>query len=460
MADRDDRTPGYPAPPKAGEPPLHRAARVGDIRDIERLVGVGVPIDHPFDMRLGEGETPLMMTPLMVAAGSGDGATHETVSRLIELGADPSIELDAWTAAGFACAGIPGYRPGADGARLAALLEAGPAPAGEYGAWLVAELAAHDLSEQLEMLLAIGLDPDRGPCVENKGDPSACTPPVFTAAIGGSVGALRVLLRMGADPDARCHLTPDQTALFLTRDAAVVQALIEGGAAIDHVDKNGRTALYLHALTGQADCVRVLLEAGADFCGSSSDLLSAGAHSGELDVIKLLVEAGIDPLAPFPDGHTALHSACGESRPADPRATIQYLVSLGLDVDGGGAPCVTPLASALCEGSWIHVDELVRLGADVNAESQVLIGARGEREPVLFAALTSIDDPVEKTLTLLHAGASLDVTDLDGHAPIEVVRKKLERCREEDTKYGTNFWARRIADLERVLEILERADCH
>jgi len=68
----------------------------------------------------------LPATPLMVAAGSGDGAGAETVELLLQLGAAPRQKLMGRSAARFACKGLGfNYRPGGDATRLRRLLETG-----------------------------------------------------------------------------------------------------------------------------------------------------------------------------------------------------------------------------------------------------------------------------------------------------------------------------------------------
>src|SRR5580765_3128598 len=61
----------YPSPPP-DEPPLHRAARVGDHDEIRRLVQSGRPVDELFDIQSDPHARRRLSTPLMIAAGSGD----------------------------------------------------------------------------------------------------------------------------------------------------------------------------------------------------------------------------------------------------------------------------------------------------------------------------------------------------------------------------------------------------
>jgi len=92
MTDDYEPWPGY-LPPKAGEPALHRAARLGDHEAISSLMAAGADVNAVFDIQLDPDGPDTPATPLMVAAGSGDGASIETVELLLALGADPQQML-------------------------------------------------------------------------------------------------------------------------------------------------------------------------------------------------------------------------------------------------------------------------------------------------------------------------------------------------------------------------------
>src|SRR5437764_1116471 len=96
--------------------PLHRAARVGSHDEIRRLAAAGADLNSMFDMHLDPGGRTQFATPLMVAAGSGDGATVETIRLLLDLGADPTfVNKHGDSAAAFACQGLGwNYKPGGD----------------------------------------------------------------------------------------------------------------------------------------------------------------------------------------------------------------------------------------------------------------------------------------------------------------------------------------------------------
>jgi uncharacterized protein len=65
-----------------------------------------------------------------------------------------------------------------------------------------------------------------------------------------------------------------------------VLSLLRDGAKVDHKDDNGATALHHAAARGRLECVRILVEAGSDVNGGSSQspviLAAAGNGQGEV----------------------------------------------------------------------------------------------------------------------------------------------------------------------------------
>jgi len=93
-------------PPKKDEPALHCAARLGDHERIRQLVNEGSDINGLFDMALDPGGRSAFATPLMVAAGSGYGASVETMRLLLGLGANPLLKFEWGSVARFAAGGL------------------------------------------------------------------------------------------------------------------------------------------------------------------------------------------------------------------------------------------------------------------------------------------------------------------------------------------------------------------
>jgi ankyrin repeat protein len=105
--DRDKPSPDWERPP---EPAMHRAARHGDLCELESLVESGADVNVMADLEFDNGPHLKGLTALMVAARSIDGATTETLRWLVEHGADIHARsaggnTAAWYAAGHGGAG-------------------------------------------------------------------------------------------------------------------------------------------------------------------------------------------------------------------------------------------------------------------------------------------------------------------------------------------------------------------
>jgi hypothetical protein len=88
-------------------------------------------------------------------------------------------------------------------------------------------------------------------------------------------------------------------------NTAVLELMIEGGAALDAKDAAGNTALVAAAMAEQRDCVEILLRAGADPNGANMSgewtPLHAAAFKQAAAIAMLLLNHGADPEAP--DAH-------------------------------------------------------------------------------------------------------------------------------------------------------------
>lgn len=416
----------YP-PPKAGEPPLHRAARLGDGDAIRRLVAGGADLNVLFDIGLDPGARPHRATPLMVAAGSGDGASADTVSLLLELGADPKVTVGDESAATFACAGLGwNYKPGGDGERLRLLLEAGsPLPTGpEESNRLLCDTAASGDAARLRVLLSHGLDarghfdpeeakknhrammkhmaeyragqPDifasmpeelRASMAESMREmeeqmaeqqssaPSSYEIPLFRAAESGNAECVRLLLDAGADSKTRDN--SKRTAVYYASSAAVIRELMKAGLPLEDADEFEWSPLCNALSDGEEALprVRALIEAGADVNATHDHgytIFMSAVGSGRVpDVLRLLVASGADPHAVSDRGYNAFHAAIdvnGEANAEESvRDTLSYLKQLGVNIEQRNKADQTPLARAIQEGTGIEVKVLCELGANPNA---------------------------------------------------------------------------------------------
>ncbi len=465
----------YP-PPKPGEPDLHRGARLGDAEGIRRLVAEGAALDAAFDIQVDPGAKSNPATPLMVATGSGDGASVETVRLLLELGADPKQILARHSAASFACMGLGwNYRPGGDAARLHLLLEAGcPLPAEPEAAnRVVCRTARSGDVARLEILLARGLsarghfDPEqarrqhlafmnamRAARDETSGalpeevqasievsrteleaellgraalGPWSHDIPLFCAAESGSAACLRAILDAGADVRARDRLS--RTAVYCEVNTEVLRLLIDAGLSLEDRDEHGWSPLMEVVGGGQEAMARLraLIDAGADvnatYDGGCTVFMCAVNSKRHLEIQGALIAAGANRHAVTERGCNAFHAAVdlsvGATDEASVRATLEYLKELGVDMERRSSAGLTPLAMAIESGTGMGVRVLCELGADPN----VICGKHecGEETceridaPLLFHAADGIGVHRDvKTEALLRAGADPLAQDSDG----------------------------------------------
>lgn len=90
--------------------------------------------------------------------------------------------------------------------------------------------------------------------------------PLLYAATYGHLSVVRLLLERGAQGDAES--IPDMytalTVAAINDRGAVLLALIDAGADVDHVDGNGYTPLHWAAFAGNQEIIELLVESGAD----------------------------------------------------------------------------------------------------------------------------------------------------------------------------------------------------
>ncbi|CAL8242527.1 unnamed protein product [Merluccius merluccius] len=202
----------------------------------------------------------------------------------------------------------------------------------------------------------------------------------------------------------------DRTALHEAASqgrALQLQRLLEGGAApvnmvtVDHI-----TALHEACIQAHPNCVRMLLEAGAQVdvrtIQGSTPLCHACA-AGSLACVKLLLKRGAD-VNPRPPA-APLHEACVRGN-VD---IVRLLITKGAELEACDTDHTPPLHAACAKG---HVDvalELLNAGANVNS-------SKSEETSLHHAARGGAADLIN---LLVDFGGNTQARDRHGRKPVD-----------------------------------------
>jgi ankyrin repeat protein len=138
---------------------------------------------------------------------------------------------------------------------------------------------------------------------------------------------------------------------------ALVQLLIDAGAALDALDYCNRTPLHIAASKGHSDAARALLEAGAAVNACNTDgksILHYAAVQGSKAVVSLLLAFGADVTAVDVQRETPLFAAVR----AGQRLAAAVLVQAGADTTA--LNCWGELAGNLAKGYKVRMYTTMR----------------------------------------------------------------------------------------------------
>ena len=233
-------------------------------------------------------------TALMHAAATGSIAVMRA---LLDAGAEPGA-ANSRNATALHWA-LP------DAAKVALLLSRGAAVdpktvEGRTPLYVAATLAAG--APSLRLLLEAGANPNAETLVG--------ATPLFPA-VNSSAEMTKLLLDKGAAPN---HVTKSgATPILFTRDAAVVQLLIDRGADVRARSKIGETALMDVATRGDVAAAKLLLARGVDVNardhrGYTALMFAAQYDDDAVELVRLLLAHGAD-VTPVAENQTALSLA-------------------------------------------------------------------------------------------------------------------------------------------------------
>lgn len=420
---------------------IHSAAARGDIKEVERLLKKGVPVN------LRTTELYENTTPLMVAAAS-TYAGVDMLGFLIENGADLHVtDVVSHTPLGMAAksasvektkflleagaevdyAGSGGMTAlvhaafSLDPARIDVmklLIEAGANvdAASHYNESALRVSAGREAFEIICVLLDAGADVS----------PLGWTDLIRAVAFGtlddvkrevdkgadldhvSSMGtAWHISLQVGDREKAQflldsgsAQLWDDLTYTTHNDRAEIAKWLLELGADPNIANHYKESILQTAAERGATQVVKVLLDAGADVSAEDKFQSQAISVAANVEIARLLVEAGADIDYVSGEGYTRLRYAA-ESGETD---MVRGLLALGAGVDGGSLN-QTALWTAARHDYLEIVEILLAAGANPNIQTV----------PDRWFPLESVQS-IEVAKALLDAGADLHLTGELGDA--------------------------------------------
>ena len=192
-----------------------------------------------------------------------------------------------------------------DAAKVREMLSSGADPnaARTTGANALSYATAGRHTEVVALLLDAKADPNRT---------SAGLSPLFLAAENGDVETVKLLIRAGANVNAKLHAVDEDlkaregdTALMATASAtgtaSTVKALVGAGADSNAKAANGKTAVIQAVASENIGVLRALLEAKPDLGArmtdedSDFDALTLAVGKSKPDMVGILIDAGADP---------------------------------------------------------------------------------------------------------------------------------------------------------------------
>nr|XP_022902304.1 transient receptor potential channel pyrexia-like [Onthophagus taurus] len=197
-----------------------------------------------------------------------------------------------------------------------------------------------------------------------------------------------------------------------------LKMLIEHGADVRKWDRLFKvTPLHCAASKGHICCVKILIKHGADVNANLSQKspLHYAVQSEAIECIKELLEAGALPYTSQVFSETPLHVAAAMGSPEILKLLLSYGASVSVQC---GAERQTALHLAAADGELKCVEILLDSGADIESKN------RKHQTPLHLATLYQSTEILE---LLLKRGASPNARDIDGRTPLHTAIVKFSR---------------------------------
>jgi ankyrin repeat protein len=248
-----------------------------------------------------------------------------------------------------------------------------------------------------------------------------------------------VLLEHGANINAMAK--DGSTALLIASlfgQVDAIRVLVARGACIDLPDSSGKTPLMVASENKHSQVVNVLLDAGADVALRSANCNTAllfAASGGDASCVEVLLDKGADANDTDKSMRSCLHLAAMGGH----LDVAMVLLSKGADINFQDNIGDSPLHATVLQGHLNGVSLLLEHEAHVDMQNSIgwsplmLAAQRGNVEiaAILAEKGAKVDAATHDERTALHLAAE------EGH--VEVVRKLLE-CGAEVNVSDSESW--------------------
>jgi ankyrin repeat protein len=237
---------------------------------------------------------------------------------------------------------------------------------------------------------------------------------------GDNAAVANLIETTGLDPAASDEAgTPVLMLAVVYADADCLRILLDHGADANVRNRMGATALLWAA--GDPEKALLLIAHGADVNVQSAlgrtPLLSAAAQDGAGPVVAALLKRGANTaVADRIEGPPNVPQGGGGGSPLVEAAkardgeALTILLARGLNVNAKTINSGTALSEAAIQGNVENVRQLLGAGADTEAKSSA-----GKYTPLMLA---SMRNDIEIVRMLLEAGANVNARDVRGSTPL------------------------------------------
>jgi ankyrin repeat protein len=247
--------------------------------------------------------------------------------------------------------------------------------------------------------------------VDEEGDPL-----LMNAALYASAEMMELLLRKGADPNAK-NRDGETALMWAVPDKAKLALLLKHGADVNSASASGNTALHIACVGADTyGLVKLLMDHGADPLlrnGRKETALMRTALFGDTATLSALVKAGNEVDAMDSTGLTALINAIFNVN----RAATVWLLNNGADPDKVGAFGLTAVTAVVTYNDVPSVAAVLSKAKNINTVDSLGISA------LMWAAYNEHDNPAI-IQALLDKGADVQLKAKNGDTALSWALKK------------------------------------